>query len=328
MRVTPMPVSLNLRAALIALCAYAAFSTHDTLIKSLGGTYAAPQVIFFSVLLSFPLLSTILIYEKAAVSLRPRYPGWVALRSVAVITTALTVFYAFSQLPMAQVYAVLFATPLLITILSIPVLGEKVGIHRGGAVVAGLIGVLIVLRPGTAELQLGHAAAVLGALGSATAAVVARRIGQTERSAVLLLYPMMGHIVVMGALMPGTYEPMPLIDLAKTGGIAVLGFIGMGLMILAYRVGEAAVVAPMQYSQLIWAMIYGAIFFGEGVDGMTLLGAGVIILSGVYILWRESRASVSENRPVSASRARPDTGTVVRVPTEMLEGLEEKARSL
>ncbi len=317
-------LSPNVRGALFAIAAFAAFSTHDALIKTLGGRYAAPQVIFFSVLLSFPLLSLMLIRQKTAATLRPRYPSWVGLRSAAVIVTALSVFYAFSTLPLAQVYAILFATPLLITLLSIPILGERVGIHRGLAVLVGLTGVLIVLRPGASELSLGHLAAFAGACASALASVIARKVGGQERNAVLLLYPLLGNVVVMGALLPAVYVPMSLGELGLTAALSGLAFTGMTCILLAYRHGEAAVVAPMQYSQLLWALAFGAVFFGESVDWPTLAGAGVVISSGVYILWREAR--VSANRPVSQARGRPDTGTAPRLSPDMLPSRAEKSR--
>lgn len=309
--------SSNLRAALLALLAFGIYATHDVLVKGLGATYAPPQVVFFSVLLSFPLLAVILVQKKEAATLRPRFPMWVILRSLTIVGTALCVFYAFSVLPLAQTYAVLFATPLLITLLSIPLLGEQVGIHRGAAILLGLIGVLVVLRPGQAELGAGHLAAIVGAMGGAFASVIVRKIGNEERSAVLLLYPMLFNIVCMGALLPFVYVPMPLSDLGLTAGVAVLGFAAMAILILAYKMGEAAVVAPMQYSQLIWAVLYGVLLFDENVDMATLIGAALIIASGVYIVWRESRgASVSENTPVLRGRSRPDTGIAPRLPVQ------------
>ena len=101
---------------------------------------------------------------------------------------------------------------------------------------------------------------------------------------------------------------MELMHLAMTGIIAGLGLMGGFLVIMAYRTGEAAIVAPMQYSQILWATGYGWFLFGEGVDPATLLGAGVIIASGIYIVWRESRG-VSANRPATSARLRAETVT-------------------
>ncbi|MFT4743065.1 MAG: drug/metabolite transporter (DMT)-like permease, partial [Yoonia sp.] len=139
-------MSANARGALIALLAFAIFSTHDVAIKVLGANYSPIQIVFFSVVLSFPLATIMLMRDSTQGTLIPRHPWWVALRTLAAVVTGFTVFYAFSNLPLAEVYAILFAAPLLITVLAIPVLGETVRLRRWIAVIVGLIGVIVVLR--------------------------------------------------------------------------------------------------------------------------------------------------------------------------------------
>ena len=303
----------NVRGALMALTAFGIFATHDVVVKVLGSQYSPFQIIFFSVLLGFPLVTVMLMSDRTDGNLRPNHPWWTAFRTAAAVITGVTAFYAFSTLPLAQTYAILFATPLLITLLAIPILGERVGIRRGIAVLVGLLGVLIVLRPGQADLGAGHLAALTAAVFSSLASVIVRKIGQEERSVVLLLYPMMANFLVMGAAMPFVYRPMPFEHLAMVGIIALFGFVAMLLVISAYRAAEAVIVAPMQYSQILWASVYGYLFFNESVDLMTALGAGVIIASGIYIVLREDKAKVSENRPVLESRARHETSTMPRI---------------
>lgn len=303
------------RGAIYALIAFAIFSTHDVVVKFLGSQYHAIQIIFFSVLLGFPLVLLMLIRDRSDGNLRPVHPWWTALRTAAAVVTGVTAFYAFSVLPLAQTYAILFATPLLITVLAIPILGEKVGIRRGLAVVVGLIGVLIVLRPGSEPLSLGHGAALTAAVCSAFASVIVRKIGQEERAAVLLIFPMMANFVVLGAALPFVYRPMPIEHLGLVGIIALFGFVAMLFVIAAYRLAPAVVVAPMQYSQMIWAAIFGALIFDESPDAWTLAGAAVIIASGLYIVLREGRAQVSANTPVLQTQSRPDTGIWPRIST-------------
>ncbi|SHI68547.1 S-adenosylmethionine uptake transporter [Palleronia salina] len=303
-----------IKGPLFALLAYAIFATHDVLVKALGATYSSFQIIFFSVLLGFPLVTVMLMRDPVSGTLRPVHPWWTALRTVAGVSALMGAFYAFSNLPLAQVYALIFAAPLIITVLSIPILGERVGAHRWAAVVAGLIGVLVVLRPWNAdELTLGHAAALLTACGSATASVVVRKIGKDERPVVLLLYPMMTNFVLAGAMMPLVYQPMPLLHMGMAGGVALLAFLAGLLMIAAFRNGEAAVVAPMQYSQIIWAAIFGALLFGERPDTPTWIGAAIIIASGVYIVLRESLGGRSQTTPATAYRHRTDNVAVPRI---------------
>ena len=168
----------NQRAVLLSLNAFGIFATHDVIVKLLGASYSAFQIVFFSVLFSFPVATMLLLRDKTVGTLIPRHPWWSLARTVAAVITGASAFYAFSVLPLAQPYAILFASPLLITLLSIPLLGEKVGLRRGRAVVVGRVGVLIVLRPGATALGAGHLAALLCAVSGATASVIVRKIGR------------------------------------------------------------------------------------------------------------------------------------------------------
>lgn len=309
-----MPVvKSNLRGALMALLAFAIYATHDVFVKFLGGQYSPVQIIFFSVVFSFPLVAMMLIGDRNDGNLRPRHPWWTLVRTVSTLITGVSAFYAFSVLPLAQTYAILFAAPLLITVLAIPILGEKVGIRRGLAVAVGLAGVMIVLRPTGTALGLGHAAALMAAVCSSLASVIVRKIGQDERSVVLLLFPMVANFLVLGAALPLVYKPMPIEHLGMIGVIAAFGFVASLFIISAYKNAEAVIVAPMQYSQMIWAIIFGFLIFNETPDRVTLIGAGVIMASGLYIVLRESRAKVSKNSPVLQSRTRHETGTLPRI---------------
>ncbi|TMV82096.1 DMT family transporter, partial [Thioclava sp. BHET1] len=192
----------NLRGVLLALLGFGLFSTHDAIIKHLGSDFTAFQIVFFRTLLGFPFVSILLMQDRTDGNLRPRHPWWISLRTACDIYSGTAAFYAFAVLPLAQVYALLFATPLLITLLAIPILGERVRLRRGLAVVVGLIGVLVVVRPGSAALNLGHLAALTSALAGATSSIISRKIGKDERSAVMLLYPMVGNFIAMGAVLP------------------------------------------------------------------------------------------------------------------------------
>lgn len=298
---------------LFALMGFALFSLHDVVVKSLGGSYAPVQVIFFSVLFSFPIASVMLMRDATEGTLRPVHPWWVAARTAAAVIGTMSAFYAFTVLPLAEVYAILFAAPLLITLLAIPILGEKVRLQRGLAVITGLAGILVVLQPGQADLTPGHLAALTAAICGAFASVVVRRIGAVERSVVLLLYPLVANFVIMGAAIPFVYQPMPVQDLGRVALTALLAFAAMNCMIYAYRHAEAALIAPMQYSQILWALFYGALLFQETPSRTTLIGAGIVIASGLYIVFRESRAGVSATTPVLRSRSRVGTPAALRV---------------
>lgn len=303
----------NVKGALLSLAAFGVFATHDVVVKVLGASYQTFQIVFFSVLLSFPLVVLMLMRDNTKATLIPVHPWWTALRTVAAIVTGSAAFYAFSVLPLTQTYAILFATPLLITVLAIPILGEKVGPHRWGAVIVGLAGVLVVLRPGSTEFTLGHLAAVTAAITAALASIIVRKIGRDERSAVLLLYPMMANFVLMAAVLAFVYRPMPIEHFGLVGLMALLSFLAGLLVIASYKAGDAAIIAPMQYSQIIWAAGYGLLFFDDKTDPLTWVGAGIIIASGLYIILREVFSGRTENAPVTQSRVRPETATSPRV---------------
>lgn len=249
----------NLKGAALSLAAFGIYATHDVVVKYLGGSFSAVQIIFFSGLLSFPILSVMLLGDRRDENLVPRHPWWSLLRAGSAVISGVLGFYAFSKLPLAQCYAIFFSMPLLITLMAIPMLGEKVGLRRGVAVIVGLLGVLVVLRPGQADLELGHLAALAAAVTAALGSVIVRKIGKDERSVVLMLYPMLGNVLAMGAALPFVYQPMQITDLGLMGIIALFSFLAGLLVIKAYRTAPAIIVAPMQYSQILWAALYGTL---------------------------------------------------------------------
>ncbi|MCI5113189.1 MAG: DMT family transporter [Marivita sp.] len=313
-------MSSNVKGALLALLAFGLYSTHDVFIKILGSTYSPIQIVFFSVLLSFPLATLMLMRDATPGTLVPVHPWWMAVRTVAAVITGISAFYAFSVLPLTQTYAILFATPLIITVLSIPILGETVRLRRWMAVIVGLIGVMVVLRPGSTELTLGHAAAILAAFGGAFASIVVRKIGAEERTVVMLLYPMVANFVVTGLALAFVYKPMPIEHLGMLAVISIMAWIAGRIIITAYRTGEAAIVAPMQYSQILWATGFGLLFFGETTDSYTAAGAAIIIASGMYIVFRESRGGTSKTTPVLRTRTRFATPSMPRLGDIMRSG--------
>jgi drug/metabolite transporter (DMT)-like permease len=319
-------MSPNVKGALLALLAFGVFASHDVIVKWLGASYSPFQIVFFSVLFGFPLVMLMLIRDAEPGHLRPVHPWWTLLRTVAAVLTGASAFYAFSVLPLAQVYAIIFASPLIITILSIPILGERVRLRRWAAVLVGLFGVMVVLRPGGTELGLGHLAALSTAVFGALASIIVRKIGQDERNVVLLVYPMIANLILMACLLPFVYEPMELEHLGGSALMSAMAFVASAIVILAYKTGEAVIVAPMQYSQILWATLYGALFFDEYPDWGTAIGASIIISSGIYIVFREAGKNTSANRPVLRNRSRVETGTVPRVSEFDEDGSTRKSR--
>ncbi|GGE52646.1 DMT family transporter [Actibacterium pelagium] len=307
------PLSGNKAGVFYGLAAFGIYATHDLFIKQLGGTYSPFQILFFSALLSFPFITFFMIHDARPGTLRPTHPWWLALRSLSGAFTAICAFYAFATLPLSQVYALVFATPLLITVLAIPMLGETVGPRRLLAVLVGLGGVVVVVQPNPASLEWGHAAGLAAAVSGALNSVISRKIGNEERVVVMVLYPMITNLIVAALFLPFVYIEVALVDLGFMAIVSILGLIGMGFLVTGYVKSNAVLVAPTQYSQIIWAVLFGALFFDEYPGTETYIGATIIILSGIYILRREASGKVRTKSPVLESRTRIGLSSPLRV---------------
>lgn len=267
------------------------FAAADMVIKALGAGYHPFQVIFFSGLFSIPLIAGMAVLHRHAGSLRPVRPRVMALRCVIFVLNSLCATYAFATLPLAQCYAIFFTMPLLITLFSALALGERIDLVRGLAVLAGLAGVVVALDPDGSTLQWGHAVALFGAVCGAANYVIIRGWGGAERTVVMVLYPALVQLAVAGLALPFVLVPMPPGALALTAVIAAASFAGFLAIITAYRHAPAIVVAPMQYSQILWAAVLGALLFDEVMSLRTLLGVVLIIASGGVILMRRGPAT-------------------------------------
>ncbi len=303
----------NLKGSLLALLSFGIYASSDVIVKVMGASYSPFQNIFFSGLFGFPMVAIMLMGDQREGNLIPRRPAMTLLRSGLVVINTLAGFYAFSALPMSEAYPIFFSSPILITLFAIPMLGEKVGLHRGIAVIVGLVGVIVVLRPGQSHLGLGHLSAIGAAVVFAVNSVLLRKTGQAERSVVIMLYPMIANFIVSGLALPFVYKPLPIEHLGLLAAMSTLGFVAGLLNIAAYRKAQAAIVAPMQYSQIIWASVYGSLIFHESHDLWTIVGTAIIIASGVYIVMRESTPAVSQNQPVLEARSRFDLGLMPRL---------------
>ena len=287
------------KGPLLALAGFAVFSTHDALLKSLS-EYSVFQTIFFAMLFGYVPFSLARVVESNPGSIKAVNPKLVIFRSCLMVGSLCSAFLAFSMLPMVEVYVLIFMAPIIISVLAIYFLGEKVHMFRWFAILLGLLGVIIVLRPSMDTLTIGHLFGFLAACSSGGAAIIARKVGSSENAATLILYPILTSIIVTGCVLPFVYKPMPLEDLGVMFLIGVFGQIGQLLILFAYRSANAAFIAPMQYSQMIWAVIFGLFFFNESIDQWVVIGSLVTIFSGVLIVWRE--AIVSKIQPNLNSR--------------------------
>ncbi len=277
----------------VSLLGYVIFSSHDALVKVLSN-YSVFQIIFFAMLFAYVPFSLARIFEGSAISLHPKNPGLVFIRALLMAGSVSFAFLAFSMLPLVQVYVLLFTTPVLISLLAIPLLDEKIHATRAISILLGFIGVIVVLRPSAATLEMGHLFGFAAALCNAIASVISRKIGNEENSAVLILSPLLLSIFLSGGILYFVYTPMPIADLSLMFLIGVLALLGQLFILTGYRCAPAAVVAPMQYSQIIWAILFGWLFFNESVDQVAVIGLVITVFSGVMIVWRESVVSIKQ----------------------------------
>lgn len=222
------------------------------------------------------------------------------MRCVSLFGSMVFAFYAFRHLPLTEVYALIFSTPLIITVLAIPVLGEQIKIFRSMTLLLGFGGVVVVLGPQMQSLGFGHIAGLLAALCIAITAVITRKIGGRESSLTLIVYPLLTNLTVCGIVMLWVYEPMPGKALLTMCCIGLFAVIGQSFLIYGYRNAPAQYIAPFQYSQMLWAVLLGSLFFSEQPDLTVLAGASIIVFSGVLMVWREIR--VSSTKPILNTR--------------------------
>ena len=275
---------------MLTLAGYAAYSAHDALVKALSD-YSVFQTLFFAMLFAYVPFSVTRIASAKPLSLMPLHPKLVLLRATLNVLSLSFAFSAFVTLPLVEVYVLLFCTPLIISVLAIIFLGERIALVRWLLILLGMIGVIIVLRPSIDTVELGHIFALSAAFCSATAAIIARKIGGQENMATMILFPLLATILATGCALYFVYKPMPIQHLAMMFLIGALGLLGQYCNLSGFRHAPAAYVAPMQYSQIIWAILFGYLFFNESIDQWVIIGSLITIASGVGMILRERKVS-------------------------------------
>ncbi|MFV3075144.1 DMT family transporter [Niveispirillum fermenti] len=273
----------------LAFVAFALYSVMDVTVKLLAREYSVPQVIALN---SFFALWPILIY--AAITgglynnLRTRKPIYHAIRSGCGVISSFLSFWAYSRMPIADVYALAFTAPLFITALAVPMLKEPVGWRRWTAVGVGFIGVLVMLRPGGGLITTASFAVLAASFFYSIGMLVTRFARNTESSVSFAFYATLTTGVVFGGMMPwlGRMPTLPDLGLSMLGG--TLCGIAFVCLLTSFRKVPAAVAAPFQYTQIIWGVLYGYLIFGDRPDRTLFVGLAIVIGSGLYILYRET----------------------------------------
>ena len=314
-------MSSNALAVLCAVVAAFAFTLNDVGIKFLSGDYPLHEVILVRACIAISITLTIIVpLEGGYRNLKTRRPGLHVARGLLVVLANITFFLGLASIPLSEATAIFFVSPLVITVFSVIFLGETVGPLRWMAVAAGLAGAFIMLRPGSGTFQYAALLPLTAAFGYAGLHTLTRKIGVTEKASTMAFYIQLMFIVVSSAIGltvgDGGYAgtgvpawdfllrewiwPLPQ-DLAVMAGVGLASALGGYFISQAYRVAEAALVAPFEYLGLVLAIFWGVTIFGEWPDVPAWLGISLILGSGLFVFWREARA----NRVIAAKQPMP-----------------------
>jgi drug/metabolite transporter (DMT)-like permease len=281
----------NLSGILIMLLAVGMFSLMDAGLKLLTPHYPAAQVAAMRGMASIPF---VLAWVLATVGLRAlvriRWPLHL-LRGVLSVTMMIAFVYALRGMPLATAYTIFFVAPLLITALSVPFLGETVGPRRWAAIVVGLVGVLVVLRPtGEGVLSLAGLAVLGAAVGYAVSAITVRVLSRTDTTQAMVFWMVTMLSLGAGALAWPGWVPVRAEHAWLILGVGAAGAVGQYAITEAFSRGEASVIAPFEYTALAWGVGLDMALWGVLPDAVTWLGAAIIVGSGLYLIRRERLA--------------------------------------
>lgn len=304
----------RLKGVSLAFAAFAAYAFSDACVKLIDGQLPPVQSGFFGALFGLMALPFI----------RKRKDAWTdivkttsrslwLLRFFATGASTIGSVVAFTHLSMAEAFALIFLLPSFVTIMSVIFLKEQVGIKRWSAVLIGFAGVLIILRPGFRELSIGHLGAIIGGVGGALSIVIFRAIGPREKNISLYGAGVLGCLAVSGVLMLPTFTIPNGEQWLMLAGYGLLAALANVLIMYAAQYALAAVIGPTQYSQMVWAILFGYLIFGDRIDGWMVVGIALIVGSGLLTLMREKQRNVPLPNSVAAS---DQNVTTVMLPEE------------
>ena len=275
-----------LRAILLVVAAMALFSISDATSKHLSASLPAIEIAWLRWVGFVAIMAPFVLRSRGQV-LRSRAPGLQVLRTLGLLGSALFFIAGLAHLPLASASAIAFAAPLLVTALSIPLLGEKVGARRWAAVAVGLLGVLVVIRPGSGTFGVAALLPLLSAVSWAFGMIFTRQLGGIDRASTTMTYSALVGLAVLTLLVPLDWRTPSLPQLGLAAGMAVASTAAQFLVVSAYRLARASVLAPVSYIQLLWSGLLGLLIFGNVPDFWTLTGAAIIMGSGIYTAHRE-----------------------------------------
>ncbi|RYX98516.1 MAG: DMT family transporter [Bradyrhizobiaceae bacterium] len=273
---------------LLIVCSTAFLASSDTMAKYLARSGMPPVEIAWIRFSVFVLIMLpMVLIPSGGKALRSSRPLLQVFRGLGLLGSSIFFIIGLSFLPIAEATATGFISPLFVTGLSVIFLGEKVGLRRWSATIVGLIGVLIIVRPGTAAFQPAAIFPIISALGWASALVLTRKMSGADRPITTMAYSAIVGFLVLSVFVPFYWTSPTPTQLAIGVAIGVSSTVGHWIVVLAFRYADASVLAPFSYVQLMWVTLLGFIVFSEIPDLWTFVGAAIIIASGVYTAHRE-----------------------------------------
>lgn len=270
-------------------------STMDAIAKWLGQDYTLTQLVFFRGVFGLPPVLLLAYMTGGMVTLRTRRWRVHLFRGLVMTASVYAFFAGLRHLPLADAWAVVFTAPLIITALSPLVLGESVGWRRWTAVLTGFAGVLLIVRPGLAAFQPASLYILVAAAAYAVNFLLSRKYAAEDGTALNVLFITATGLVVATVLLPGQWHaPADGLTWSLFALMGTLGGVAMIFLTQAFRVAPAPVVAPFDYSAMIWAILWGWMIWHDWPDAATLAGAVLIVGAGIYVGHREAVLSRQE----------------------------------
>lgn len=264
---------------------------NDAVVKWVSGDFQLGQILVSRGLAALIVIALVLCWRREFHVFRVRYPKVQLTRAVLMIASTFLFISGLRLMPLAENIAIAFVGPIFVTALAPLILAERVGWRRWSAVLVGFTGVLVMLRPGGESLNWAALFPAGAALCGAFRDLLTRRISHTEATGTTLFYSTLGVTLAGAAVAPFAWQPPGATDLALLALAGLLLCAAHFLHIETFRFAEAALVTPFKYSSLLWAGVLGFLVWGDTPDRWTLLGATLLIASGLYIFHREARQS-------------------------------------
>ena len=287
----------------LMLLAVMLFIVMDALVKLLAEDLPVQQIILFRGLGAFVALLPFVMASGGLTVLKTKRPMAHLGRVCVGMAAMYFMFLAYKHLPLADAIAIGFAAPLFMTALSVPLLKESVGVRRWAAVIVGFLGVLVMVPP-TMAIEIGLIFALLGAALHAGAMITIRKISATENSVSIVFYFTIGCTLFGAVWMPWIWTPIDFATFGMLIGVGIIGGSARMAMTGALRWTPVAVLGPLEYSALVFAMAADYLIWASTPSGQTLIGAVIVMASGLYIVHRETIRGSRQKFPSRFARIR------------------------